>query len=256
MKIFIKIAATAMIWFVIIPIVWSSPNEQSYDCRFYNAYITGDMTEWPAWMNQIEDHYLQRENHKLLYDLVMAYYGYVGYLIGVDQHEKAEEYIEKGIYYVEQLDNYAIYQSLYEAMKGAFYAFRIGISSSLTVWLGPKSMSHINKAVELDSTNPVAWVEKANAEYHMPRIFGGSYGKAVEYYRKAVGYFEEQPDSIGCNWMYLNALAWLAKSYDKAEMVVRAEMTYQRILKIEPDFSWVKNELYPSFKKRHENIKK
>ena len=135
-------------------------------------------------------------------------------------------------------------------MKGAFIAFKIGLKRSRAVFLGPRSMEHINRAVELDSSNPMAWMEKGNAEYHMPRIFGGSYNKAAQYYKKAINYFEKQHDGQH-TWMYMNALAWLAQSYDKAKEDDQARETYEKILALEPDFKWVKEELYPEFKENN-----
>ena len=229
-------------------IAYGYPGQDEYECKFYNAYITGDMSEWADWIDQMENIYSDKRNPELLYDIVEAYYGYVGYLIGVDRDDVASEYIESGEVYLEKLKDIPSYKSRYEALQGAFIAFKIGLNKSKAIWLGPRSMKHINNAVKQDSANPIAWVEKANAEYHMPRIFGGSYRKAVTYYQKAVRYYQRQNMVNDCNWVYMNALAWLAKSCEKADMRDKAKLTYLKILDREPDFKWVKEELYPEFK--------
>lgn len=229
----------------------SSENPSSYACRFYESYISGEMDPWPGWIDEMEREFARSQEPAVLYDILIAHYGYVAWLIGIDRHERAKEYLDNGRDHLEELERYSGYRSIAESMRGAFLAYEIGMNRSKAVWLGPRSMKHINRAVELDAQNPIAWMEKGNAEYHMPRIFGGSYTKAAEYYRKAIGLFESNGSDLQCNWRYLNALAWLAQSYDKAGEEQRAQATYQKILDAEPDFEWVRDELYPDFRKAH-----
>jgi tetratricopeptide (TPR) repeat protein len=244
-------ALIAALCFIFVSASQGYPGEEKYNCKYYHAYISGDMSDWPDWIRQMEKELGDHPQPRLRYDIVLAHYGYVAYLIGAGKDEAASEYIENGEMHLDALRIFPEYTSRYEAMQGAFIAFKIGLNRSKAVWLGPKSMGHINRAVELDSTNPVAWMEKANAEYHMPRVFGGSYAKAVEYYQKAVGFFEQHDARIHCNWLYINALAWLARSCEKANMDTRAKLTYLKILALEPDFQWVKEDLYPAFQNRN-----
>lgn len=232
----------------------SSGDPSSYACRFYQAYISGEMDPWPGWIGELEREYARSQEPAVLYDILIAHYGYVAWLIGMDRHDRAKEYLDNGRDHLEELERYSGYRSIAESMRGAFLAYEIGMNRSKAVWLGPRSMKHINRAVELDAQNPIAWMEKGNAEYHMPRIFGGSYHKAAEYYQKAIRLFESNGSDLQCNWRYLNALAWLAQSYDKAGEAQKAQTTYQKILKIEPGFEWVKEELYPDFREDHGHI--
>jgi tetratricopeptide (TPR) repeat protein len=180
-----------------------------------------------------------------------AYYGYVAYLIGIEEDDEAENYIEEAEPYIERLKGYNAYQSPAEALHGAFIAYKIGINKARAVFLGPQSMKHINNAIEIDPDNPKGWIEKGNAEYHMPRYLGGSYEQAAKYYKKAIAYFEDNDSQSKCSWIYLNALAWLAQSYDKMGEIRKARATYQKILSVEPGFTWVSDELYPEFQKDH-----
>ena len=220
---------------------------KNYTCQFYEAYISGDMTSWPEWLEALEMKYEKRSDPEILYDILIAYYGYVAWLIGVDEDDRADRFLEEAQPYLDELDGYEGYSTYAESFRGAFLAFEIGMSKRKAVFLGPESISHINRAVELDPGNPVAWMEKGNAEYHMPRIFGGSYRQAASYFKKSVRFFEDQPGDLSCNWRYLNALAWLAQSYDKAGMEEEAAQTYRKIMEVEPRFSWVREELVPEF---------
>ena len=47
------------------------------------------------------------------------------------------------------------------------------------------------------------------------------------------------------NWNYLSLLTSIAKAYEVTGRKAMAKLYYEKILKIEPNFMWVKNELYP-----------
>ena len=235
----------------VLPVVGNAPSGGVDPCTFYRAYVNGEMAQWPGWIDQLETEYRSSDDPQDLYDLLIAYYGYVAYLIGVDRHDTATRFLEEGRSYLDELDDYPSYRSYTESLRGAFLAYEIGMNRSKAIWLGPRSMKHINRAVELDPRNPIAWMEKGNAEYHMPRIFGGSYEKAASYFRKAIRLFEQSPESLRCNWRYLNALAWLAQSYDKSGQVKKARQVYGELLCLEPDFDWVKKDLLPAFREDH-----
>ncbi|MFO8233895.1 MAG: hypothetical protein R6U04_00630 [Bacteroidales bacterium] len=224
--------------------------DDDYDCKFYNAYISGDMSEWPDWISEMEQAYSKNNSTETLKDIVVAYYGYVAWLIGVDREGEAENYIDKAEHYISELSEYSSYKSYAEAMQGAFLAYRISLNKSRAIYLGPRSIRHINRAIELDSDNPYAWVEKGNAAYHMPRAIGGSYKEAAEHFKKAIDGLEEGSSTPECNWVYLNAMAWLAQSYDNTGEVDKAFKVYEKILSIEPNFQWIRDELYPEFKER------
>jgi len=133
------------------------------------------------------------------------------------------------------------------AFKGAFYGYKIGLSPVKAPFLGQKSMDNIDLALEFGPERPQGWIEKGNALFYMPKSFGGSKEKALEAYKKAIRFMEGDPESLPYNWVYLNVLMVLGQSYEKTEKPKLAGSTYKKILKIEPDFSYVRDELYPAF---------
>jgi len=227
------------------------PGERALDCKFYKAYVSGEMSPWAGYIDQLEDIYTNHPSPNLLYDIVKAYYGYIAYAIGIEDDHTARDYLNQGESYLTELTQMNSYLAEAKAFKGAFIAFEIGMNVSKAVFLGPRSMRYINRALELEPDNVHALLEKGNAEYHMPRMFGGSYEKAIHYFQNAVQNLERNAPDLSCNWIYMNALAWLAQSYEKAGGIHRAEKIYKRILTLEPDFNWVAEELYPKFKQKY-----
>ena len=111
----------------------------------------------------------------------------------------------------------------------------------------------------IDDDQSIRWVlekalEKANMEYYRPVVFGGSKIRAVPHYEKAVALYEADQAMIKNYWMYLNALAALANAYAETGNLRKADHMYQRILIIEPGFKWIREEVYPAFKKKHPDI--
>ena len=56
-------------------VVRGYPGEDKYKNKFYEAYITGDMKQWPDWISRMEMSYNHRQETGLLYDIVVAHYG-------------------------------------------------------------------------------------------------------------------------------------------------------------------------------------
>jgi len=215
------------------------------NCHIYKAYINQDIDDWGQLITKTKKRYEKTGHKNCLFNLISAIYGYTGFLSGYGTKDEIRKYIEMGDQYIAIMKKNGYYPSRAKALEGAFTAFKIGISPSKTITLGPKSIKLINKAIEIDPTCPYGWVEKANSEYHMPRIFGGSYENAIEYYSRAIRIFESRPEWIECNWYYLNAILWLAKSYDQINKKEKTLQSLRKIKKQAPAFEtineWIDN---------------
>ncbi len=222
--------------------------EDNYNCRIYEAYLSGNMDDWKDVMFDLNRQYIQQQSYDVLYGLILTQYGYTGYLIGLDKFEEAKTYIEKGESNADRLLKSEKYKSEAYAMLGAFTAFKIAIDKTKAYKLGFKSLKYINQAYELDAMNPAALIEKGNTKYYMPPFLGGGYDEAANYYQKAAHAIEKNKNE-SCNWLYLSSLTWAAKSYQEDKQYQKADKTYRNILKKAPDFKWVRDELYPEFKK-------
>jgi tetratricopeptide (TPR) repeat protein len=84
----------------------------------------------------------------------------------------------------------------------------------------------------------------------MPAAFGGSKELAIENYQKAEKLMESSASEIKENWNYISLLLAIGKAHDETANYKMAKVYYEKILKIEPRFAWVKNELYPNILKK------
>lgn len=222
-----------------------SPSE-----RVYQAYISDQMDAWDRVIVQLRNRKASLSDTQLG-ELINYYYGYTGWAIGEGHNKKATQYILEAEDIIKQLSvKYPARPDL-SAYKGAFIAYRIGMKPIRAPFLGPESMNNINHAIETGPDSPHAWIEKGNALFYMPTVFGGSKQKALEAFKRAIQLMEEDSEYIHHNWMYLNVLMILGQSYEKINNLQMAKITYEKVLRIEPNFVYMRDELYPSFLKSY-----
>ena len=227
-------------------------NTNSYDFRLYQSYKTGDMAQWVKVIDELSQLYKKEPSRQLLFDITEAQYGYIGYLIGIKNSSEARKYLKIAERNVEKIlsQNSNNHDAL--AIKGSLYAYHIALSPYKAPFLGPQSMNLIDEAYKTGSNSPQVLIEKGNAAHYAPSLFGGDPKKATEYYQKAANLLEKSNNGISPKtWVYLNTLAQLALAFEKSNEPANAEQTYRQILKIAPDFKWVKEELYPKFLKKN-----
>lgn len=245
------------IWFVSLLLIFSSAvamGQTTYREPIYLAFIQGDMSRWEAIIRLMEERSddITDEERK---ELISYYYGYIGFLLGTDQKDKAEGYITKGEKHLNALLKSTPNDVTALAYKGSFIGFRIGTNRFKALTLGKESISYINRAYKLDSQNVQSILDKGNLLYHMPGIFGGDKKEAVRLYEKAVLRMEKH-QNLKQNWLYLNVLTTIARHYEEEKQWQKAVQIYKKILQQEPEFSWVKHALYPAAKRTAAKYKK
>jgi len=178
-----------------------------------------------------------------LLELLNYEYGYVAWCVTNKKKEPAAKYIELGIKHIEYLENKKVNLSLVYAYKSAFMGFQIGIAPYKAPLIGYTSLNYAKKAVKLDKNNYFAYMQYASALYHTPHFMGGSKTIALTLYIKAKKIMEKNLQKNDWNYIYL--LVRIAKTYTDLQNYNAAKTYYENILKIEPEFSIIKEKLYP-----------
>lgn len=231
-----------------------SPNittDSNFSCRLYQSFQTGNMTEWAKVQNEMNALYHKNPSNQLLFLITHAQYGYIGYLIGAKRNKEARNLIAITETNIEKLLKENPRWPDVLALKAALLAYNIALSPYKAPFIGPQSMSLISEALMHDPKSLQANIEKANASHYAPSMFGGNPLEAVEYYKVALRLMASKDGSRpACSWLYLNTITQLALAYEKAQEPELANATYKQIIQIAPDYKWVKDELYPKFKKK------
>ena len=232
---------------VLLLFIFTSINA-SYKSDIYKAYISNNMNVWKKTIDEMNQQ--KSKSHDFRIELLNYQYGYIAWCIGNKKNEIAQSYIELGETNIRILEKTGHNASLVNSYKSAFYGFRIGINLFKAPFIGPKSVECAKLAMKLDYNNPYGYIQYANSQFYMPSVFGGSKSVALDYYKKAENLMIKNQEIIKEDWNYLSLLSMIAKAYTELNDYENAKAYYEKILKIEPDFLWIKNELYPDLLKK------
>ena len=222
-----------------------------YKQNIYNAYINSNMDKWKVIIDEMEEK--QSKSDAFLLELINYQYGYIGFSLENNDKKQVKTYLKLAESNLEKLEKTSLFPSYVNAYKSAFYGFTIQLNKLKAPFAGPKSISAAEQSMEQNPDNPFGFIQYANAQFYMPPLFGGSKQEAIKYYKKAQTIMEKDPIEMRNDWNYLNLLTNLVESYIEIKEYDKAEEYFQLILKVEPNFLWVKNELYPTFIKNRNN---
>jgi len=238
-KSFNKVIITFFLFTLVPDIFADSP----YKKTIYNAFINREMYKWENVINIFETNVPTPTVDQKL-ELIDYYYGYIGYLINKKEFSKAENLVIKGEKIINGILLSHPRNATAYAYKGSFIGYRISISKFKALFLGSESVAYVNKAFELDPQNIQAIIDKGNILYYSPGIFGGNIDEALKFYIKGSKLIEKNKDTYQ-NWAYLNLLTMIGIIYEKKNKLGDAKLIYEKILRIEPNFYWIKADLYP-----------
>ncbi len=231
----------------------SSPAQQRFQDMIYRAYVYNNMTLWESTLSTMEFELERRPSEELMYDVLLAQYGLIGYYLGTDENNKARRTLDKAESLLDRFDASTGSDSRGKLFRSAFLAFRIGLRSWQAVTLGPRSQRLIDEALEMDPGYPMGWIEKGNLMFFAPPIFGGSKTESIQYYSRAVEILEgDMPNNL--RWIYLSTLVSLANAYEKTDQLDHAIRVLEKALEFEPDFMWVKEEMMPEFLSKKQKL--
>jgi tetratricopeptide (TPR) repeat protein len=220
----------------------------TYKERIYNAYISSRMGDWKNVIDEMEGQ--ATKSNGFMLELLNYQYGYIGWAMGNDNQKEARKYLDSAERYAGILESRNFEISMVNAYKSAFYGFRIGLNRLLAPVSGPKSVNSAKLAISIDENNPMGYIQLGNTEFHRPPVFGGSKKAALDHYLKALDLMEQDKQKISRDWNYLNLLTLVASAYEQLNDLQATRRIFEKILKTEPSFLWVKNELYPDLLKK------
>jgi tetratricopeptide (TPR) repeat protein len=219
-----------------------------YKSEVYKAFSENNMLIWKNVITELNA--VKNKDNELLLDLVNYQYGYIAWCLGNKDENEAEKILNQAEKNIEILEKRNHKLSILYAYKAAFYGYRIGLNAWVAPVAGLKSLEYAKLAVKVDANNSLGFIQNGNIEFYMPPIFGGSKTSALKYFIEAQKLMEKNPSDIKYNWNYLSLLTIIAQAYSDIHDYKSACTYYEKILKIEPNYIWVKNELYPKAKKK------
>ncbi|HPE39641.1 MAG TPA: tetratricopeptide repeat protein [Bacteroidales bacterium] len=206
------------------------------------------MATWKVTMDQMLHVKTQTTDFK--FELLNYLYGYIGWCIGNERKPEARKYLDIAENMALELEQKKQNLSLVNAYQGAFNGYNIALAPYKVIFFGSRSIKHVEKAIQLDKKNYFGYLQMGNIEYYKPPRFGGDKYKSINYYGQAKALIENDYFKSKNDWNYLNILVSIAKSYTALGKYEEAKKYYEATLKIEPQFTWVKNNLLPELNKK------
>ncbi|MBN1108315.1 MAG: tetratricopeptide repeat protein [Bacteroidales bacterium] len=211
--------------------------------EIYSAYVNDRMDRWKIVIDRMNG--ISGKSNEQILELVNYQYGYIGYCIGNGKKSEARKYLDLAQKNIDFLESRKYMLSMVNAYNAAFCGFRIGMNVLTAPVNGVRSMEYAKKALELDNENYLGYIQYGNIQFYMPKSFGGSKQEGIKHFLKAREILEKDSSNLKENWNYLSLLVVTGQSYYYLDDYESARKVYENILKIEPEFSYVKDELYP-----------
>ena len=161
--------------------------------KAYQAYINSSIFMWKQIVKEADlilSNSNSTPNNKI--EAIKLKYGLLyGCLSNKDQ-QTYNQYLDETINQLESLlKNNKESSDLY-TISAAIMSVQMGFSPMKGMTLGSQSGKHIDKAVNLDSLNAIAWRQHASSKYFTPKMFGGDINEAIKSYEHAVQLFEKK----------------------------------------------------------------
>ena len=249
-KVIRSIVATLVLAFCFQPTQAQSPETKQLT---YSAYLGQGLSKWEEALKEVESQYTASDQPSDLINIVHVKYGLLNATMAEQDEDSFDKYLEgakEDLDFILELDPK---HADAHTVKAAVLSLQIAYSPLKGMFLGPKSDTHIEKALKYEPESAFAWKMFASSKLFTPAMFGGDIEEAVKSYEKAINLFEKNDSDIAINWLYLDALAWLGQAYMRNERHDEAVSTFEKALEIEPNFGWVKFALLPAAKEKASN---
>ena len=133
------------------------------------------------------------------------YAAYASILVGYmdDNKDKQDEYFDKAQKFADKADSLMPNNSENATMMAWILSAKIGVSPMQRgATLGPQSGALLDKAIELDKTNPRPYYLKGMSAMYTPPMWGGGKDKAITQFQKALDLYStfKPSSSIMPNW--------------------------------------------------------
>ncbi len=241
---------TLLLAYFIIAVL-SAAAQDATDERMYKAYLSSTRAT-DDWKKAVADRQSELQKNptdpEAPFKLALAQYGLLSSTMRYQDEDLFDAYYEATIDNLQTIIAANKQWGDPQALLSAVYGLKMGYSPLQGMFLGSKSNSLTEKAKKLSPSSPLVWKVYANAKFFTPEMWGGDIEMAIDGYEKCIQRYESKPEQLKHNWMYLDALAFQGQAYLKNGDTGKAIQSYEKALKAEPDFGWIKEVLLPKAK--------
>ncbi len=207
--------------------------------KLLQAYFAEDLDVWRAAIDRIDD-----TDTTALRSMANYEYGYIGFCIGRERFDEAKRRIATMKSHLRTLEQSGYDAAMLNLYRSALCAFELSMNHWKFATLGVESVRLANLAYQQAPTNPFVLSLKGNTDFYRPALAGGSKKRAIALYERAIALYEQQ--QLTDQWNYYATLLALAQSYEKTDNREKAKTVCRKLLKVAPDFEYVRDKYYPN----------
>lgn len=244
----------ALLCCCLVHVTAAQPTARLTDEAAYAAYLTSDpATAKDLWKDLVArdkaDLAKDPDNTGLQYRLALSQFGLLAASTRDRDEELFDQYVDDTKETLEDLLDKDSQWGEARALLSSVYGLILGYSPWKGVFLGPKTSSLMTKAMEDAPESALVWKLYGNSKLFTPQSFGGDLDEAITAFNKAIVLYESSGNTRN-NWFYVDTLAFLGQALLKKGQPGPAIAAYEKALRVEPRFTWVKTTLLPSAQKR------
>ena len=218
---------------VVITVITSAQSTKEIS---YGAYLNASKTMWEKAVKSAEN-----QKGAKSFEKAAALYGLLNNTMATQDEETFDEYKDATIELLEELIESNEEWGEPRAVLSSVYGLVMAYSPMKGMYLGMKSSSLIEEAVELQPESPLVQKLFASSKLYTPEMFGGDPEQAVESFKKSLSLYEN--GDTANNWLYLDTMMGLSLAYRKTEQQDKAIATLEKAIDLEPDYHWGKSSL-------------
>jgi len=206
--------------------------QHKIDTAFIQSMISNDVQALSEWSNRLLDLNKSKEQNLIAYwQSYLQYYLSIYYLVKGDE-EQAETETDKGISWMNALENK---NSEDYALLAMLQSFSIQFKGMRAMFISAEAKRNIEKALAIDSGNLRAHYVYASIDFYTPEKYGGG-KEAEEYLLQAISLPSQRvPNEYLPSWGKEESYEMLIKFYIKKEKWDLAKKYFQEGIKEFPE---------------------
>jgi len=185
--------------------------------------------------------------------LIQLYLGYAKFRLGnffstiKNDDDQSVRYFDEALVHLDKSQRLNPNSSEPHIIRSATYGSKIKVSPWKGVFLGRRAEDEIRKALEMEPTNPRAWLHRGIAESFTPGLFGGGKKVAMKSLKKSLDLYKNEknlsPEHL--QWGEDEAHIWIGIIYKDWGQMKESKASYDAALELNPKNRWLTDVLIP-----------
>ncbi len=215
-----------------------------YRAELYRLFVERQMMQWAPILQEMQSD-PDCDTREGAEEIICGYYGLVGHYLDKKKKDEASDCLLHLVPLAKSYVKRYPESMRLLALRANITGFRIALSPMKATILAVGMLSDLRSAYNKQPDDPWLKILYGNVFLYMPDMLGGDIEKSIAYYEDARKLFEQNPDEIRENWLYLQLLVTIGLSYEKSGQLEKASEMYAWLMKEYPQYTFVTETLYP-----------